>query len=172
MGVAGRSRVPARVRPEPSVLSANVSAVPRLLPSILSLAAVAVLSGASVSSGTPLAAHAPRSCTVLAAPPSLGATLLRVHRQYMSHQPDVHHPRITGPVAGTLHLGRCGSERYAIASFDARYDGFSFGVEDQPERFTQLPRHPWRDIGNTGGDPCGSAPPRCSSSWKIIRSCP
>jgi len=153
-------------------MSANVSAVPRPRPSIISLAAVAVLAGAAVSSATPRVAHASGSCTVLAAPPSLGNTLLRLHREYMSHRPDVHHPKITGPVAGTVHLGRCGSERYAIASFDARYNGFYFGVEDQPERFTRLPGHPWKDIGNTGGDPCGSAPTALLVAWKTIRSCP
>ena len=153
-------------------MSANVRAVPRLRLSILSLAAVAVLAAASVSSATALVAHATRSCTVLAAPLSLGNTLLSLHREYMSHQPDVHHPKITGPVAGTVHLGRCGSERYAIASFNARYNGFYFGVEDQPERFIQLPHHPWKDIGNTGGDPCGSAPTPLLVAWKVIRSCP
>ena len=137
----------------------------------LSLAAVAGLAGASVSSADPSAAHAAGSCTVLATPPSLGATLLRLHRKYMSHQPDVHHPKITGPV-GTVHLGRCGSERYASASFDARYNGLYFGIEDQPERFIQLSHHTWKDIGNTGGDPCGSAPTPLLVAWKLIRSCP
>lgn len=89
----------------------------------------------------------------------------------MSHQPDVHHPKITGPV-GPVHLGRCGTERYAIASFDARYNGLYFGIEDQPERFVRLAGHPWKDIGNTGGDPCGSAPTPLLVAWKIIRSCP
>jgi len=149
-----------------------VSAVPRLRPSILSLAAVAFLAAASVSGATGPVARATRNCTVLATPPSLGNTLLRLHREYMSHQPDVHHPEITGPVAGTVHLGRCGSERYALASFNARYNGLYFGIEDQPERFTQLPRHPWKDIGNTGGDPRGAAPTPLLVAWKIIRSCP
>ena len=153
-------------------MSANVRVVPRLRPLILSLAVATVLAAASVSGATAHVAHATRNCTVLAAPPSLANTLLRLHREYMSQQPDVHHPKITGPVAGTVHLGRCGSERYAIASFKARYNGFYFGVEDQPERFIQLPHHPWKDIGNTGGDPCGSAPTPLLVAWKIIRSCP
>ena len=153
-------------------MSANVRRVPRPRRSILSLAAVAALAAASLSIADPPVAHAARSCNVLAAPPSLGATLVRLHREYMSHQPDVHHPEITGPVAGTVHLGRCGSERYALASFDARYNGFYFGVEAQPERFVRLPHQPWKDIGNTGGDPCGSAPTALLEAWKVIRSCP
>ena len=144
----------------------------RLPSSILPLAAVAVLAAASVSSAEKVVAHASKSCTVLAAPATLGNTLLSLHREYMSHQPSVHHPEITGPVAGTVHLGRCGSERYAIASFNARYNGLYFGIEDQPERFVALPHHPWKDVGNTGGDPCGSAPTPLLVAWKVIRSCP
>ncbi len=152
-------------------MSANVSAVRRLTLLIPALAAVAALGVASASSADAVGAHAARSCTVLAAPGSLGKTLLTLHRAYMSHQPDVHHPKITGPV-GPVRLGRCGSERYALASFDARYNGVYFGIQDQPERFVRLPDHLWKDIGNTGGDPCGSAPTPLLVAWKVIRSCP
>jgi len=152
-------------------VSANVKCVRRPPLSILPLAAVAVVGAMSVSTADPVGAQAATSCTVLAAPQSLGKTLLTLHREYMRHQPDVHHPTITGPV-GRVRLGRCGSERYALASFDARYNGLYFGIEDQPERFVKLPHQPWKDIGNTGGDPCGSAPTALLVAWKIIRSCP
>jgi hypothetical protein len=156
---------------ELSAVSANVSGVRRLPPLILALAAVAVLGAASISSTRPALAATARSCTVQAAPASLGGTLLRVHQEYMRHQPDVHHPKISGPV-GPVHLGRCGSQRFALASFNARYNGFYFGIEDQPERFIELPHQPWKDIGNTGGDPCGSAPTALLVAWKVVRSCP
>jgi hypothetical protein len=107
----------------------------------------------------------------LPTPASLGATLLALHRNYMLHQPDVHKPRITGPV-GRVHLGVCGSERYALAVFDATYNGLYFGVTDQPERFVKPAGGGWRDIGNTGGPPCGSAPTALLVAWKIVRSCP
>ena len=115
-------------------------------------------------------AGAASSCRALPTPASLGATLLALHRTYMLHQPDVHKPRITGPV-GRVHLGVCGSERYALAVFDATYNGLYFGVTDQPERFVKPAGGGWRDIGNTGGPPCGSAPTALLVAWKIVRSC-
>jgi hypothetical protein len=116
-------------------------------------------------------AQASSGCVALSAPSSLGKTLLALHRDYMSHQPDVHDPKITGPV-GAVHLGRCGGEQYAEASFDARYNGVNFGVTDQPERFQKPPGEGWRDIGNTGGDPCGSMPTALLVDWKVVRGCP
>jgi hypothetical protein len=164
-------RIRATAPAELSAVSANVKEVRRLTLLIPALAAAAALGVASVSSADAVSAHAAKSCTVLVAPASLDRTLLTLHRAYMSRQPDVHHPKITGPV-GAVHLGRCGTERYALASFDARYNGFYFGIEDQPERFVRLPHHAWKDIGNTGGDPCGSAPTPLLVAWKVIRSCP
>ena len=130
--------------------------------------ALATALGAAVAPGG--AAGAAR-CRVLVAPASLGPTLLALHRAYMRHQPDVHDPRITGPV-GHVHLGSCGGEEYALATFDARYNGYYFGSEDQPERFVKPPGRSFRDIGNTGGDPCGSAPTALLVGWGIVRSCP
>lgn len=98
-------------------------------------------------------------------------TLLALHRAYERHQPDVRDPTITGPV-GRVDLGICGGRYYALARFDARYNGLYFGTEDQPERFVEVPGEGWRDIGNTGGPPCGSAPTALLKAWRIVRSCP
>jgi hypothetical protein len=135
------------------------------------IGALAALAAASLAGEDPPAAGAAGGCTALATPATLGRELLRVHRTFEDHQPDVHKPTITGPV-GRVLLGRCGSKRWALASFDASYNGDYFGTTDQPERFTQLPGQGWRDLGDTGGDPCGSAPTALLKAWKIVRSCP
>ena len=131
--------------------------------------AVALAGAISAASAGRLAAPAGK-CKVLVAPASLGKTLLGLHRTYERHQPDVRNPTITGPV-GRVDLGICGGERYAEASFNARYNGINFGTEDQPERFVAPPGKGWRDLGNTGGDPCGSAPTALLVAWKLVRSC-
>lgn len=133
--------------------------------------AAAVLAPLTTINAAAAPARSATSCRALATPASLGATLLALHRTYMLHQPDVHKPRITGPV-GHVYLGVCGSERYALADFDATYNGLYFGVQDQPERFVKPAGQGWRDIGNTGGEPCGSAPTALLKAWKIVRSCP
>ena len=139
---------------------------------ILAVAAMAALvGGTSAPAATAVVAHSASSCTVLKPPSSLGKILLSLHRAYMRHQPGVRNPKITGPV-GRIYLGSCGGERYALASFDARYSGLHWGIQDQPERFTKAPGKGWRDIGNTGGPPCGSAPTALLKAWKIVRSCP
>jgi hypothetical protein len=125
----------------------------------------------AVPAATARDAHAAAGCAVLTAPSSLGKTLLNLHRDYMKAQPDTHNPTITGPV-GAVHLGVCTGEKYAIASFDQRYNGAYFGTTDQPERFQKPPGEGWRDIGNTGGDPCGSMPTQLLIAWKIVRGCP
>ena len=137
----------------------------------VALAATALVGAISVASANALATPAAASCHVLAAPGSLEKTLLGLHRAYERHQPDVHNPTITGPV-GRVDLGACGAERYALAWFDARYNGLYFGTEDQPERFIEPSGRGWRDIGNTGGDPCGAAPTALLMAWKIVHSCP
>ena len=132
------------------------------------LVGCAAAAAGSADSGT---AGSATGCKVLVAPASLGATLLALHRVYELHQPDVHNPTITGPV-GRIDLGICGSERYALASFNAKYNGVNFGITDQPERFVEPAGSRWRDIGNTGGDPCGTAPTALLKAWKMVRSCP
>jgi len=133
------------------------------------LALLTAAAGPAAAVGAP--ARVATSCRVLATPASLGPTLLALHRTYMLHQPDVHKPKITGPV-GRVYLGVCGLERYALADFDATYNGLYFGVQDQPERFVKPAGGGWRDIGNTGGEPCGSAPTALLEAWKIVRGCP
>jgi hypothetical protein len=140
----------------------------RLLVPLAVCALLAATAGAT--SGSARSPAASGACRVLTTPRSLAATLLRLHRVYMRHRPDVHHPTITGPV-GRVDLGACGATRYAEATFDARYNGVYFGAEDQPERFVRRGGG-WRDIGNTGGDPCGSAPTALLVGWRIVRRCP
>jgi hypothetical protein len=137
----------------------------RLLAALLVLCLPAFFGSAAVQ------AHSDSGCSALHPPASLGKTLLALHRDYMRHRPDVHDPKIGGPV-GPVHLGECAGERYAVASFDARYNGYYFGVTDQPERFEKPPGDRWRDIGNTGGEPCGSMPTALLVAWKLVRACP
>ena len=89
----------------------------------------------------------------------------------MRHQPLVKNPTISGPV-GAVNLGRCGHTRYALADFNARYNGINFGTQDQPERFSMAAGGAWKDLGNTGGDPCGTMPTALLKAWKVIRACP
>ena len=87
----------------------------------------------------------------------------------LNHSPGL--PTITGPV-GRVYVGICGSKRYALADFDAHYNGLYFGIQDQPERFIKPAGEAWQDIGNTGGPPCGAAPLALLKAWKIVHSCP
>ena len=136
------------------------------------LIAIATFTVATASAPQAMARRpaAAGGCKVLTPPPSLGKTLLALHRDYMRYQPDTRKPKISGPV-GAVHLGVCGGERYAMASFDQTYNGVNFGTTDQPERFQKPPGQGWVDIGNTGGDPCGSMPTKLLIAWKIVRSC-
>ncbi len=144
----------------------------RRLPLVIVIAAAIAASPALGNNPyDPAVARAATGCVALETPPGLGKTLLVLHRAYLRHQPDVHNPKVTGPV-GRVHLGRCGAERHALASFDATYNGLYFGIEDQPERFVKRPGGAWTDIGNTGGDPCGSAPTALLVAWKIVHGCP
>jgi hypothetical protein len=143
----------------------------RPLLALTALAASAALAVSLPSAGAAATAHTAGGCRVLPTPASLGATLLRLHRVYMLHEPDVRKPTITGPV-GRVYLGICGSKRYALADFDAHYNGLYFGIQDQPERFIKPAGGAWQDIGDTGGPPCGSAPLALLEAWKIVRSCP
>jgi hypothetical protein len=147
----------------------GVRAPGRRIPAIGAAAVIAV--GVALTYTAAPAASAATGCRALATPASLGGVLLRLHRAYEAREPDVHNPKITGPV-GRVLLGSCGTKRYALASFDATYNGDYFGTEDQPERFIKPLGKGWQDIGNTGGDPCGSAPTPLLQAWKIVRGCP
>lgn len=70
------------------------------------------------------------------------------------------HDRITdrefsGP-KGRVYHGRCGSRYYALANFKDP----ELGYQDQPEQFTRLAGHGWKDRGDTGGPPCDTRVPR------------
>ena len=70
------------------------------------------------------------------------------------------HDRITerefsGP-KGRVYHGRCGTRYYALASFKDP----ELGYQDQPEQFTRLSGHGWKDRGDTGGPVCDTAVPR------------
>lgn len=138
---------------------------------LIAVAVSAAITATAAFSPADAPAHSVASCRALVSPSSLGTTLLDLHRDYMRHRPDTRKPKITGPV-GPVHLGICNGKEYAIASFDARYNGFYFGTEDQPERFIKPPDADWRDIGNTGGAPCGSMPTALLVAWRIVRACP
>jgi hypothetical protein len=112
------------------------------------------------------AAAKPSSCKSLATPATLGPVLLKLHRGYMRTQPDVHNPTITGPV-GRVYYGICTTTHWALADFDARYNGYYFGETDQPERFKQVAGKSWVDLGNTGGPLCAAAPAPMLAAWKI-----
>jgi hypothetical protein len=143
-----------------------------ILPAAAALAALVVLAVVvPARGGAAVPARAAAVCRALVSPHSLGATLLALHRAYERDQPDVHDPKITGPV-GRVYLGICGAEHYALAGFDAAYNGVYFGLTDQPERFIEPPGEGWRDIGNTGGDPCGGSPTALLEAWKIVHACP
>jgi len=137
---------------------------------MLAVAGAVAIAVPAASASPPAATLGTSGCHVLRAPRSLGATLLALHRAYMLRQPDVHDPQISGPV-GTVHLGVCGTTRWALADFSARYNGVNFGVTDQPERFSQARGRSWVDLGNTGGDPCAAAPRALILDWKLATRC-
>jgi hypothetical protein len=130
---------------------------------LIVVGALTACTGASIAA---TARTATNSCKALSAPRRLDATLLAVHRTYMSRQPDVHNPTITGPV-GHVYLGVCGTTLWALADFDARYNGYNFGVTDQPERFDNPKNRGWTDLGNTGGLLCDAAPAALLKVWKL-----
>jgi hypothetical protein len=72
----------------------------------------------------------------------------------------------TGPRKGSVYYGRCGSTRYALASFRDR----TLGYQDQPERFRKRRGERWRDLGDTGGDVCRAAPRALIRIW-ALRGC-
>jgi hypothetical protein len=51
---------------------------------------------------------------------------------------------------GSIYYGKCGSRRYAIATF-------SKALADQPEKFSKRPGHKWRDKGDGFENGCGTA---------------
>lgn len=106
--------------------------------SAATLAVVAIIVGLATAAG---AAPAAASCQNLRIGPTLRSALTQAHPQ-----------KKEGPIAkGSVYYGRCGSTRYALATF-------SNALADQPERFRRRAGHRWFDLGDTG-DPFD-----CSSS--------
>jgi hypothetical protein len=54
--------------------------------------------------------------------------------------------RVKGPLAGSTYYGRCGTTRWAAATFSRP----RVGTTDQPETFRRLSGHRWRDRGDDG----------------------
>lgn len=73
-----------------------------------------------------------------------------------------------GPISpGSIYFGRCGSTRYAIASF-------SKALADQPEKFKHRKGHRWKDKGDGFEDGCsaGARYPIPKALVKIWGICP
>lgn len=129
-----------------------------------SVAAAAIVS--LLAFGLPFGAHAQMqsssNCKKLAVTPALKQTLLNVHvttqRRFGNMQ------SISGPT-GKVYYGRC-SAGYALASF--RHNG---ALDDQPEHFRRSPGHGWRDLGDTGGDVCNTAPKALLKLWGFKKRC-
>jgi hypothetical protein len=54
---------------------------------------------------------------------------------------------VEGPLPGKTYYDSYGVTRYAVATFSVP----TFGTQDQPELFKQLPGEAWIDEGDTGG---------------------
>jgi len=134
---------------------------------LISLVTLGVLVALLIPTATPATPPADTSatCRVLPVSTSLRTTLRRVHVRYL--QSNLDKPfTVRGP-RGRVYNGRCGSTQYALASFSATIGGTFFGTQDQPERFRRKVGRRWRDLGDTGGDPCFTAPRALLELWNI-----
>jgi hypothetical protein len=111
------------------------------------------------------AAGAAVTCEALKPTKSLRRKLRRIHIRTLRRGTD-EEIRVRGPV-GRVYVGRCGTTRWALASFSHRIGGTFFGTQDQPERFRRRRGRPWKDLGDTGGDPCGIVPKRLLVAWGL-----
>jgi hypothetical protein len=112
------------------------------LPVLVALAALTVV--LLVPAG---AASGATTCKRLTPTSDLRADLRKVHSR-LTDRP------FTGPK--NTKYGRCGTRYYALGWFkDAE-----LGDQDQPERFTRLKGHGWKDLGDTGGPPCDTGFPK------------
>lgn len=92
-------------------------------------------------------APAATSCKKLKVTSELRADLRKAHSR-VTDRP------FTGP--STTKYGRCGTRYYALGWMKDE----ELGYQDQPERFTRLTGHGWKDRGDTGGPPCDTGFPR------------
>jgi hypothetical protein len=134
---------------------------------LITLGTLAVLVGLLTPTATTATqpADASATCQVLQVSKALRTTLRRVHVRYLERGLDKPFT-VRGP-RGRVYNGRCGSTQYALASFSATIGGTFFGTQDQPERFRRKVGRRWRDLGDTGGDPCFTAPRALLELWKI-----
>jgi hypothetical protein len=86
-------------------------------------------------------AGATGDCRNLAAAPSVKTQLRAAYL-------DAHGARtpVKGPLPGSTYYGRCGTTRWAAATFSRP----RVGTTDQPETFRRLRGHRWRDRGDDG----------------------
>jgi hypothetical protein len=73
-----------------------------------------------------------------------------------------------GPLPRSTYYGSYGGRLYALATFSHP----RVGTTDQPELFSKLPGHVWRDHGDTGG--CltqGVIPPALLRLWHLRSYC-
>lgn len=99
-------------------------------------AATALVAASALPAGS---VAAPR-CHNLAVDGATRAALYKAHGR----------PREGAISKGSIYYGRCGTTRYAIASF-------SKALGDQPEKFRRLPGRPWVDQGDGFENGCGNA---------------
>ena len=96
----------------------------------------------------PTTAPAASSCKNLKVTKTLKRELHDVHDRLTDQE-------FTGP-EGRVYYGRCGTRYYALASFEDA----DLGFQDQPEQFTRVAGHSWKDRGDTGGPVCDTRVPR------------
>ncbi len=111
------------------------------LPAMRTLIALTAVAAAVVLGTSAGGASGATTCQKLPIPKTLKTVLTEVHRVNADD----------GPIAkGSLHYGRCGSTRYAIASF-------SGALADQPEKFRKLAGRRWVDKGDGFENGCDAS---------------
>jgi hypothetical protein len=119
-------------------------------------AAIAVVTILSTVAG---GASGATTCQNLRAPSSLKSVLEQTHGTAAND----------GPIRkGSIYYGRCGSTRYAIATF-------SKALADQPEKFRKLAGRRWADKGDGFENGCDASarrpiPKALVKLWRVCRS--
>ena len=132
--------------------------LPRRFAACVLLAATCTGSASAGTSGTPIARN-------LVATAKVKAALRAAHLRTV---PAADRAKTRGPLRGSTYYGSYGSRRYALATFSHP----RVGTTDQPELFSKLPGHPWRDRGDSGG--CltkGVIPPALVRLWHLRSYC-
>ena len=118
---------------------------------------VLVVAGFALPGAAASPAVAASWCHSLAVTPRLDAQLRAVHLRHVVVA--------SGPRRGSSHYGRCGHVYYALAAFYHPRVGYT----DQPEIFRRATGRRWRDLGESGGEPCSArmVPRPLLRSWRI-----